>query len=216
MSKMGISTLQSYKGAQVFEAVGLADEIVDRCFTGTTSRIQGADFTAIYTDIARFHENAYPFHTAATPLLQNTGQFHYRDGAEQHLNSPFSMVALQQAARTNSREAYKMYTKMVDETNMKCNLRGLLKLKLDDVTPVPLDEVEPATEILKRFATGAMSLGSISRETHETLAVAMNTLGGRSNTGEGGEDPVRFGDKRRSAIKQVSQQAHPHLDDATG
>jgi len=204
MSKMGISTLQSYKGAQVFEAVGLSDEVIDKCFTGTTSRIQGADFTAIYTDIARLHELAYPFHTNAVPLLPNPGYFHYRNGGEEHLNSPLSMVALQQSARTNSREAYKMYTKMVDDTNAKCNLRGLLRFRVDPAKSIPLDEVEPAKEIVKRFATGAMSLGSISRETHETLAVAMNTLGGRSNTGEGGEDPVRFGDKRRSAIKQVA------------
>jgi glutamate synthase domain-containing protein 2 len=204
MSKMGISTLQSYKGAQVFEAVGLADEVVDRCFTGTTSRIQGAGFDAIYTDIARLHEMAYPFHTTAVPLLPNPGQFHYRDGGEKHLNSPYSMVALQQSARTNSREAYKMYTKLVDETNAGCNLRGLLRFKVDPARSVPIEEVEPASEIVKRFNTGAMSLGSISRETHETLAVAMNTLGGRSNTGEGGEDPVRFNDKRRSAIKQVA------------
>jgi glutamate synthase domain-containing protein 2 len=178
--------------------------VIDRCFTGTTSRIQGADFAAIYADLARLHESAFPFHTHVVPLLRNPGQFHFRDGGEQHLNSPYSMVALQQAARTNSREAYKMYTKLVDETNQKCNLRGLLNIKIDPAKSIPIEEVEEAKEIVKRFATGAMSLGSISRETHETLAVAMNTLGGRSNTGEGGEDPVRFGDKRRSAIKQVA------------
>lgn len=204
MSKMGISTLQSYKGAQVFEAVGLADDVVDRCFTGTTSRIQGADFTALYADIVKFHEAAYPSHTTQVPLIRNPGMFHYRDGGEEHLNSPTSMVALQQAARNNSRDAYKMYTKIVDDTNERCNLRGLLKVKGEPSKAIPLDQVEPAAEIVKRFNTGAMSLGSISRETHETLAVAMNALGGRSNTGEGGEDPVRFGDKRRSSIKQVA------------
>jgi len=204
-SKMGISTLQSYKGAQVFEAVGLADEIVDRCFTGTTTRIQGTGFEALYRDIERFHESAYPESTSnEAPLVQNDGQLHYRDGGEAHLNSPQGMVNMQIAARTNSREAYKEFARITNESNKHVTLRGQLKFKFDPSRAIPLDEVEPASEIVKRFNTGAMSLGSISQEAHETLAMAMNALGGRSNTGEGGEDPKRFTDNRRSAIKQVA------------
>ena len=206
MSKMGISTLQSYKGAQVFEAVGLADEIVDRCFTGTTTRIQGTDFVALYRDLERFHEAGYPVHVASDdePLVQSYGQFHYRDGGEAHLNTPAGMVNLQLAARTNSRDAYREFARHTNEQNKHVTLRGQLKFRLDPTRSIPLEEVEPASEIVKRFNTGAMSLGSISREAHETLAQAMNALGGRSNTGEGGEDPARFLDNRRSAIKQVA------------
>eukprot|EP00586_Coscinodiscus_wailesii_P002117 CAMPEP_0172483462 /NCGR_PEP_ID=MMETSP1066-20121228/10479_1 /TAXON_ID=671091 /ORGANISM="Coscinodiscus wailesii, Strain CCMP2513" /LENGTH=1606 /DNA_ID=CAMNT_0013247359 /DNA_START=221 /DNA_END=5041 /DNA_ORIENTATION=- len=205
MSKMGISTLQSYKGAQVFEAIGLADEIVDRCFTGTTTRIQGTDFEALHRDLKRFHEEGYPTSAyEATPLVQNNGELHYRDGGEAHLNHPLGITNLQVAARTNSREAYKEFAKAVNEQNKKVTLRGQLKFKYDPSKSIPLDDVEPAKEIVKRFATGAMSLGSISREAHETLAKAMNAIGGRSNTGEGGEDPVRFTDNRRSSIKQVA------------
>jgi glutamate synthase (NADH) len=205
MSKMGISTLQSYKGAQVFEAVGLADEVVDRCFTGTTTRIQGSDFEAIYRDLERFHADAFPPHTTEESILvRSDGQFHYRDGGEAHLNTPATMVNLQIAGRTNSREAYKEFARLTNEQNQKVTLRGQLKFKFDPSKAIPLDEVEPVSEIVKRFATGAMSLGSISQEAHETLAVAMNTLGGRSNTGEGGEDPKRFLDNRRSSIKQVA------------
>lgn len=205
MSKMGISTLQSYKGAQVFEAVGLADEVVDRCFTGTTTRIQGADFEAIYRDLERFHESGYPRHKSDfDDLVRSDGQMHYRDGGEAHLNTPSTMVNLQIAARTNSRDAYKEFSRVTNEQNKKVTLRGQLKFKFNPSKAIPLDEVEPVSDIVKRFATGAMSLGSISREAHETLAVAMNTLGGRSNTGEGGEDPKRFLDNRRSSIKQVA------------
>lgn len=205
MSKMGISTLQSYKGAQVFEAVGLADEIVDRCFTGTTTRIQGTGFEALYRDLERFHQAGFPAETSeSTPLVQNFGELHYRDGGEAHLNSPTGIVNLQVAARTNSREAYKVFAKSVNEQNKKVTLRGQLKFKFDPSRSIPLDQVEPVQEIVKRFVTGAMSLGSISREAHETLAVAMNGIGGRSNTGEGGEDPSRFTDNRRSSIKQVA------------
>ena len=205
MSKMGISTLQSYKGAQVFEAVGLADEIVDRCFAGTTTRIQGTDFEALYRDLERFHDDAFPKHSPEDNILvRSDGQYHYRDGGEAHLNTPDGMVNLQLAARTNSRDAYKEFARITNEQNKKVTLRGQLKFKFDPSKSIPLDEVEPASEIVKRFATGAMSLGSISQEAHETLAVAMNSLGARSNTGEGGEDPKRFTDNRRSSIKQVA------------
>ncbi|GMH87718.1 hypothetical protein TrST_g3101 [Triparma strigata] len=205
MSKMGISTLQSYKGAQVFEAVGLSEEIVDRCFTGTTTRIQGTDFDALFSDLERFHQSAYPENVNETNIMvQNYGQFHYRDGKEAHLNTPESMVNLQIASRTNSREAYKTFAKLTNAQTQKVALRGQLKFKIDPTKKIPLDEVEPVENIVKRFVTGAMSLGSISQEAHETLAVAMNGLGGRSNTGEGGEDPLRFEDDRRSSIKQVA------------
>ncbi|CAM9488644.1 unnamed protein product [Chrysoparadoxa australica] len=204
MSKMGISTLQSYKGAQVFEAVGLADDIVDRCFTGTTSRLQGTDLNSLYMDLVRFHEQAFPPHSTDAPLMHNMGQYHYRDGGEAHLNSPETMIYLQMAGRTNSKESYKQYSDAVTDANTKVTLRGLLKFKTDPADAIPIDEVESAAQIMRRFNSGAMSLGSISRETHETLAQAMNTIGGRSNTGEGGEDPVRFTDNRRSAIKQVA------------
>jgi glutamate synthase domain-containing protein 2/glutamate synthase domain-containing protein 3 len=204
MSKMGISTLQSYKGAQVFEAVGLDDEVMERCFTGSASRLKGAGFQAIYDDILTLHRQAFPFVTDATPMVPNPGQFHFRNGGEAHLNTPAGMVALQQAARNNSRDAFKQYTAHVDEMNKAVTLRGTLRLKVDRSQAIPVEEVQPIKEIVKRFATGAMSLGSISQETHETLAMAMNHLGGRSNTGEGGEDPKRFTDNRRSAIKQVA------------
>ena len=148
----------------------------------------------------RFHENAY----SSSGLVQSDGQFHYRDGGEAHLNTPAGMVNLQIAGRTNSREAYKEFARLTNEQNKKVTLRGQLKFKLDPTRSVPLEEVEPASAIVKRFASGAMSLGSISREAHETLAVAMNSIGARSNTGEGGEDPARFVDNRRSAIKQVA------------
>ncbi len=137
-------------------------------------------------------------------MVRNDGQFHYRDGGEAHLNTPIGMVNLQIAARTNSREAYKEFARATNKQNKKVTLRGQLKFKFDPSKAIPLEEVEPAQNIVKRFATGAMSLGSISQEAHETLAVAMNTIGGRSNTGEGGEDPKRFVDNRRSAIKQVA------------
>ena len=223
MSKMGISTLQSYKGAQVFEAVGLDDEVMDRCFTGTASRLGGAGFERLVADIEANHEAAWPGAAAAasvgdnlthaeigalrTATLPNPGQLHFRHLGEAHLNTPEAMVQLQLAARTDSRAAFAAYEAAVDEMNARGTLRGQLRLREDqraEYPPVPLDEVEPAKEIVKRFVTGAMSLGSISREAHETLAVAMNHLGGRSNTGEGGEDPVRFGDNRRSSIKQVA------------
>ncbi len=203
MSKMGISTLQSYKGAQVFEAVGLADEIVDKCFTGTMSRLQGTDLTSMCRDIERLHEEAY-LPNGSQPLIGNLGEYHYRDSGEAHLNSPDTIVHLQMAARNNSHKNYEAYSKAVTKANEKVTLRGLLQFKKDPDLKVPLEEVEPIESIIRRFNTGAMSLGSISRETHETLAVALNEIGGRSNTGEGGEDVERFGDNRRSAIKQVA------------
>lgn len=211
MSKMGISTLQSYKGAQVFEAVGLGDDIINMCFEGTNSRIQGTDFEALYTDISRFHEAGFPLHSELPPLVRNPGSYHFRNNSEIHYNSPKNIVSLQRAARENSREAYAQYAEETNELCKKVHLRGLLDFKFVPEDQMPkLEEMEPVSEIVKRFNTGAMSLGSISQESHEALAVAMNTIGGRSNTGEGGEDVRRFtppgGERnmRRSAIKQVA------------
>lgn len=161
------------------------------CFNGTTSRLQGASFATIYTDIARFHEAAFPAGRKEVPLVPNPGVFHYRNEGEEHFNSPGAMVALQQAARTNSRAAYQQYVELSNKQAEKVSFRGLLRFKVDPSKSIPVDEVEPVKEIVKRFCTGAMSLGSISKETHETLAKAMNKLGGRSNTGEGGEDVER-------------------------
>ncbi|KAJ8613526.1 hypothetical protein CTAYLR_002224 [Chrysophaeum taylorii] len=219
MSKMGISTLQSYKGAQIFEAVGLHPDVVDLCFTGTPSRIGGASFDAFQADAEYLHAAAWQGYAVSgapglaldsgTPRLPNPGQFHYRNGGEAHLNTPNGMVQLQESARRNSREAFVKYSEEVNLANSACTLRGLLRWRPEALargarSGVKLDDVEPASSIVKRFVTGAMSLGSISQEAHEALAVAMNHLGGRSNTGEGGEDPIRFDDNRRSSIKQVA------------
>ncbi|MFM9116150.1 MAG: glutamate synthase large subunit, partial [Planctomycetota bacterium] len=211
MSKMGISTLQSYKGAQIFEAVGLRDEVISRCFTGTASRIQGVDFSVLAQESLRRHALGYPERTEhRLPVLPNPGEFHWRADGERHMWDPASIAELQNAARTNSRDAYARFAKHVnEEATRSCALRGLLSFKENVSQSVPLEEVEPAAEIVKRFCTGAMSFGSISAEAHETLAIAMNRIGGKSNTGEGGEDPARFiplenGDSKRSAIKQVA------------
>ena len=210
MAKMGISTLQSYKGAQIFEAVGLATEVIDRCFAGTASRIEGAGIQRLAEDALSRHAKGFPANERdRTADLSNPGDYHWRAGGERHMWNPQMISRLQNAARTNSTEAYERFARLANEdTTRKCSLRGLLQFRTD-LEPLPLDEVEPASEIVKRFCTGAMSFGSISAESHETLAIAMNRLGGKSNTGEGGEDPARFvpnqnGDNRRSAIKQVA------------
>ncbi|MCB1078666.1 MAG: glutamate synthase subunit alpha, partial [Verrucomicrobiae bacterium] len=213
MGKMGISTLRSYKGAQIFEAIGLRDEVVERCFAGTASRIQGVSFDVLAEELLRRHAIGYP-ETAANgkaTALTNPGEFHWRADGERHMWDPQAIADIQVASRTNSVDAYKRFSQHANEdARTRCNLKGLLKFKpAGGQASIPLDEVEPASEIVKRFCTGAMSFGSISAESHETLAVAMNRLGGKSNTGEGGEDPERFnplpnGDSKRSAIKQVA------------
>ena len=209
MGKMGVSTLQSYKGAQIFEAVGLGDELVDRCFTGTASRIGGVGFDVIAQEMLSRHELAYPSRDGVSEDgLPNHGLYQWRKPGEKHAWNPYTIAEIQQAARTGDRDAYKRFAKLINEqANRQCYLRGLLRFKKRE--PIPLDDVEPASEIVKRFCTGAMSFGSISAEAHETLAVAMNRIGGKSNTGEGGEDYKRFaplpnGDLKRSAIKQVA------------
>ncbi|CAB4302041.1 unnamed protein product [Prunus armeniaca] len=215
LAKMGISTLASYKGAQIFEALGLSSEVIERCFAGTPSRVEGATFEMLARDELHLHELAFPSRTfppgsAEAVALPNPGDYHWRKGGEVHLNDPFAISKLQEAARTNSVAAYKEYSKFIHELNKACNLRGLLKFKSTEQM-IHLDEVEPASEIVKRFCTGAMSYGSISLEAHTTLAMAMNRIGGKSNTGEGGEQPSRMEplpdgsrNPKRSAIKQVA------------
>ena len=212
MAKIGISTLQSYKGAQIFEAVGLGEEVIERSFRGTASRIKGVGLDVLAEEALRRHELGYPSRDVVRlPVLPNPGDYHWRSGGELHMWNPQTISNLQVAARTNSRDAYKQFSKHSDEHSTRgATLRGLLRFKKNvNGGPIPLDEVEPVKEIVKRFATGAMSFGSISAESHESLAIAMNRMGGKSNTGEGGEDEKRFtpdenGDLRRSAIKQVA------------
>jgi glutamate synthase (NADPH/NADH) large chain len=210
MAKMGISTLQSYKGGQIFEALGLADDVVERCFRGTVSRLQGVDFAVLEQETLRRHTLGYPDDpTDKLPSLPNPGEYHWRSTGERHAWDPQAIFSLQVAARRGDQDAYKQFAAHINEEARRTGaLRGLLDFKFAP-TPVPLADVEPASEIVKRFCTGAMSFGSLSAEAHETLAVAMNRLGGKSNTGEGGEDPARFlplpnGDSRRSAIKQIA------------
>lgn len=210
MSKMGISTLQSYKGAQIFEALGIDDSVVDRCFTGTATRIRGMTFDLIALDAFALHEKGFPSRPIVEiPGLAETGEYHWRDGGEAHVNDPTSIANIQDAVRTKNDKSYEAYSKSEYEQIKNCTLRGLLDFDFESFTPIPIEQVEPWTEIVRRFCTGAMSYGSISMESHSTLAVAMNRLGGRSNTGEGGEDPERSlplenGDSMRSAIKQIA------------
>jgi len=211
MAKMGISTLHSYKGAQIFEAVGLADEIIEKCFAGTASRVQGINFAVLIEESHRRHAVGFPDRESKLiPVLENPGDFHWRTGGDAHMWNPNTIFNLQIAARNNNAEAYETFARYAnEESTRRCAFRGLLKFQTNNVNPIDLESVEPASEIVKRFATGAMSFGSISEESHESLALAMNRLGGKSNTGEGGEDPARFaqlpnGDSKRSAIKQIA------------
>jgi len=208
MGKMGISTLQSYKGAQIFEIVGLNAEVVDRAFVGTASRVSGVNFEVLAEEMQRRHQLAYEDKVSVLP---NPGDFHWRRHGDTHMWEPASIANLQVAARTNNEDAYWQFARQSNEQNTRnATLRGLLDFNFDvNGSAIDIEEVEPASEIVKRFATGAMSFGSISAEAHETLAVAMNRIGGKSNTGEGGEDAERFkpmpnGDSKRSAIKQVA------------
>ncbi|HEU0317270.1 MAG TPA: FMN-binding glutamate synthase family protein, partial [Solirubrobacteraceae bacterium] len=204
-SKMGISTIQSYCGAQIFEAVGLASELVEQHFTGTASRIGGIGLDVLARETLDRHARGYG-HRA--DLLPVGGIYAWRRDGEHHMWNPETIAALQHAVRqedgARAAETYAEYARMTNEdASRRATLRGLMKIRTDQ-DPVPLEQVEPWTEIVKRFATGAMSLGSLSREAHENLAIAMNRIGGKSNTGEGGEDPERFLDDRRSSIKQVA------------
>jgi len=210
MAKMGISTIQSYHGAQIFEAVGLNSEVVDKYFTWTPSRIQGIGLEVIGAEVLSRHSRAFPARDAVNTELDAGGQYQWRDGGEQHLFNPQTIHKLQTACRLGSEKIYREYADLInDRAKSLCTLRGLLDFKFSE-TAIPIEEVESVESIVKRFKTGAMSYGSISKEAHETLAIAMNRLGGRSNTGEGGEDSARFtwtnekGDSKNSAIKQVA------------
>ncbi|HEY6424260.1 MAG TPA: glutamate synthase large subunit [Pseudonocardiaceae bacterium] len=210
MSKMGVSTVASYTGAQIFEAIGLGEKIIDSCFTGTTSRLGGIGFDTLADEVAMRHRYAFPRDGVHAPHreLAVGGDYQWRREGEAHVFSPQTVFKLQHSTRAGKYEVFKEYTRLVDEQSTRLmTLRGLFAFR--DREPVPLDEVEPVESIVKRFATGAISYGSISKEMHETLAIAMNRLGGKSNTGEGGEDADRYiadadGDLRRSAIKQVA------------
>jgi glutamate synthase domain-containing protein 2/glutamate synthase domain-containing protein 3 len=209
MAKMGISTLQSYRGAQIFEAVGLGRDLVDRCFSGAASRVSGVGYDVIAEESAIRHRRAFPADGYVHPELATGGLYQWRPRGERHAFNPDTTATLQHAVREDNFETYRAFSQAVDtEAEQTCTLRGIFRFHWAE-SPIPLDEVEPAAEIVKRFCTGAMSYGSISLEAHQTLAIAMNRIGARSNTGEGGEDPARFtpdpnGDSRRSAIKQVA------------
>lgn len=208
MSKIGISTLQSYQGAQIFEILGLSDEVVDKCFKGTVSRIKGIGFDGIAKEILVRHKMAYPEKSVPNPQLEVGGVFQWKRRGEAHLFNPQTIHLLQYSTRKNDYKAYKKYAKLINEQSEKAlTLRGLMTFRKAE--KIPLEEVEPAEDIMRRFATGAMSFGSISHEAHTTLAIAMNRIGAKSNSGEGGEDEKRFerkpnGDWERSAIKQVA------------
>jgi glutamate synthase (ferredoxin) len=209
ISKMGISTVQSYSGAQIFEAIGLKQEVIDKYFTWTPSRIGGIGLDVIAKEVLMRHNHAYPDRQVNGHALEAGGQYQWRADGEAHLFNPQTIHTLQKATRTGDYNTFKEYSRMIDKQEQQLyTLRGLLNLK-SQRPPVPIDEVESVEEIVKRFKTGAMSYGSISKEAHEALAIAMNRIGGKSNTGEGGEDPDRFtqdenGDLRNSAIKQVA------------
>ena len=209
ISKMGISTIQSYCGAQIFEAVGLGHELIDKYFTATPSRIGGIGIDTVAQEALMRHEKGYPRWPVGNGMLEEGGEYYWRKEAEYHQLNPTTIALLQHATRSGNFQVFQQFSKAVNEHSQQmANIRGLLKFKTG--RSIPIEEVEPASEIVKRFATGAMSYGSISREAHETLAIAMNRLGGFSNTGEGGEDAERFkkdpnGDWRRSRIKQVAQ-----------
>ncbi len=208
MSKIGISTLQSYHGAQIFEALGVNREVVDKCFKGVVSRIEGVGFDGIADEALAKHQLAFPKEAVANPQLEEGGRLQWKRRGEIHLFNPQTIHLLQHATRKGDFETYKKYAKLINEQSEKAlTLRGLLTFRKNK--SIPLEEVESKENIFKRFATGAMSFGSISHEAHSTLAIAMNRIGGKSNSGEGGEDPIRFdlkenGDSERSATKQVA------------
>jgi glutamate synthase (ferredoxin) len=210
MAKMGISTVQGYRGAQIFEAVGLHPSVIDKYFTWTPSRIGGTDLDGIATELLARHSRAWPERVPADPTLEVGGVYQWRDSGEEHQYNPLTISTLQKAVRNGDYGEFKQFSSLIDEQESRLyTLRGLLDFR-ETTVPVLIGEVEPVEEIMKRFKTGAMSYGSISQEAHEALAIAMNRIGGLSNTGEGGEDPERFtwtneqGDSKNSAIKQVA------------
>ena len=209
MSKMGISSVQSYRGAQIFEAVGLNRALIDKYFTSTASRIEGIGLDVVEQETSQRHHNAFPQRPAKEPELDGGGEYQWRRDGEYHLFNPDTVFKLQHATHLRRFDIFREYTKLVDDqSERRATLRGLLKFK-QQREPISIDEIESIEKIMARFHSGAMSYGSISREAHETMAIALNRIGGRSNTGEGGEDPARYvpdanGDSRRSAIKQVA------------
>jgi glutamate synthase (ferredoxin) len=210
ISKMGISTIQSYRGAQIFEAIGLHPSVVEKYFTGTASRVGGIGLDVIAREVRMRHAAAFPDRQVNGHVLEAGGNYQWRADGEHHLFNPQTVHQLQTACRNADYKAFKNYSHAVnDQSKKSCTLRGLLELKVGSQTPVPIEEVEPLESLFKRFKSGAMSYGSISQEAHEALAVAMNRIGGKSNTGEGGEAPARYqpepnGDSKNSAIKQVA------------
>ena len=193
MSKMGISTYMSYTGAQIFEAVGLQKALVDKYFTGTASNIEGIGIFQVAEEALRQHRAAFGNDPVLANDLEAGGEYAYRVRGEEHMWTPDSIAKLQHASRQNNYRTYKEYAQIInDQSRRHMTLRGLFEFRFDPSRAIPLDDVEPAKEIVKRFATGAMSLGSISTEAHSVLAVAMNRIGGKSNTGEGGEDELRY------------------------
>jgi glutamate synthase (NADPH/NADH) large chain len=212
MSKMGVSTVASYTGAQIFEAIGLGRDLVDEYFTGTVSRLGGVGLDELAAEVAARHAIAHPSRPSerAHRKLELGGEYQWRREGEIHLFNPETVFKLQHATRAKRFDVFRQYSRAVDDQSTRlATLRGLFSFRDGGRKPIPIDEVEPAVNIVKRFSTGAMSFGSIGQEAHETLAIAMNRMGARSNTGEGGEDPARNvpdpnGDSRRSAIKQVA------------
>lgn len=209
ISKMGISTIQSYQGAQIFEAIGIKKSVIDKYFAGTPSRIEGIDLNGIAQEVKMRFEKAYPDSPYRVQVLNSGGQYQWRSDGEYHLQNPDAIYRLQMAVRSGNYELFKEYSSLINQQSRNlCTLRSLFSFKFAPQV-IPIDEVEPVESIMKRFKTGAMSYGSISKEAHETLAIAMNRIGGKSNTGEGGEDPERYkplpnGDSLNSAIKQVA------------
>jgi len=208
MSKMGISAVPSYKGAQIFEAIGLASEVIDKCFTGTVSRIGGSGFNELFEENRLRHKAAFPENGQPEGILRTGGIYQWRKDGEFHLWNPESIAAVQDAARNNNEECYRQFASLInDQSKNPTTLRGLMKFK--KAKSIPIEKVEPIEKIFKRFVIGAMSFGAISGGAHETMAIAMNRIKAQSNTGEGGEDPTRFtpmanGDSKRSAVKQVA------------
>lgn len=208
MAKMGISTLQSYKGAQIFEAVGLGADVIERCFRGTQSRCGGIGMEILAREGLERHQLSFHNLSPDAQILRNPGLFHWRAGGEPHINEPSAIASLQEATASDNKNAYQKYREITMESVKRCCLRGQLEF-VTDRQKIDISEVEPAKEIVKRFATGAMSFGSISLEAHTTLAIAMNRIGAKSNTGEGGENADRYLNQdpefnKRSAIKQVA------------
>src|SRR3970282_1552513 len=204
ISKMGISTIQSYRGAQIFEAIGLDKAFVDKYFTWTASRVGGIGIDVVAQEASLRHRLAYPERPVGPAELEWGGHYQWRRDGEFHMVNPDTVAKLQQATRANSYAMFKEFSHACDDkARHVATLRGLIELKLAD-RPIPLDEIEPVESIMTRFGTGAMSYGAISQEAHEALAIAMNKIGGRSNCGEGGEDPERYGTIKNSRVKQVA------------